>query len=178
MFPYLADNADIRSQTLLLNRQYFRDWKQAFQVRAAQLQHTIKFRAIADDSIDLDPHSYEGGLHFADTMELEKLRNTRSEENNYWDTSFSNRIDLKYPKSYLEKIFRLCEANQIKIIFLYLPGYGAWGSPPKGEMYYKKYGKVLMPPDSLFSDLSNWMDDNHFNSQGAEECTTWLLEKL
>jgi hypothetical protein len=84
----------------------------------------------------------------------------------------------KYPKHYLEKIFRLCKKNNIEISFLYLPAYGTIYKEPINYNYYKNIGKVYIPPSDILDDKNNWRDYDHLNYAGGEKVSNWLVGEL
>jgi hypothetical protein len=72
----------------------------------------------------------------------------------------------------------LCRMNNIRILFLYLPGYGSPQTFPSEWKTYRQYGDLLIPPRVILDNTKNWFDDNHLNKAGAGELTKWIAVKL
>ena len=93
-------------------------------------------------------------------------------------SEFERNFHMKFSRTYLEKIFKICEAKNIKIFFLYLPSYGSNVQIPKEYCTYIKYGKILIPPKKIFEKDLNWHDENHLNQTGAKELSNWLADEF
>jgi hypothetical protein len=37
---------------------------------------------------------------------------------------------------------------------------------------------MLIPPQTIFNDSSNWMDASHLNDKGSEALSNWMAEQL
>ena len=81
---------------------------------------------------------------------------------------------MTYSRIYLKKLSELCIENNIRLKFLYIPGYGSNEKAPLEMMTYQKYGDVLIPPHEIFADPDNWGDENHLNRAGAEKLSEWV----
>jgi hypothetical protein len=44
--------------------------------------------------------------------------------------------------------------------------------------YYKDLGELIILPDSIISNLSNWKDATHFNDLGAALTSDFIVSKL
>jgi len=64
------------------------------------------------------------------------------------------------------------------LMFIYLPESGSGLQIPKDASFYENIAPLLIPPQSIFSEKSNWMDASHLNDKGSEILSTWLAEKI
>ena len=79
---------------------------------------------------------------------------------------------------YLEKTLELAQQNGARVLFLYLPDFGARETQPAFLDWYKKRGSVLLPPQGLLDNPSNWLDHAHLNDRGAAQLAGWLAGEL
>ena len=94
------------------------------------------------------------------------------------DPSYGNRLTLEY----LDKMIKLCEERNIKVIALNTPVYQAWKY--EEPQYYYDYLSQTYPDlelwDYLDADISDdyRRDINHLNKKGAEWFTAIIKERL
>lgn len=98
---------------------------------------------------------------------IERLKNIKSQ--------LPRRIELRYSKNYLEKIVKLAGEHNCKILFLYLPESGSDLRTPLLSEYYKSLSDLIILPDSIINNKSNWKDATHFNDSGAAETSEYLI---
>ncbi len=55
-----------------------------------------------------------------------------------------------------------------------MPSYGNLYKKPNNLDAYTKYGKCIIPPDSIFCNKTNFADYNHLNKKGAASFSSWL----
>lgn len=77
-------------------------------------------------------------------------------------------------KWYLKKMAELAKTEGVTLKFLFLPSYGGHGGRPSEEIFYRRFGEVLTPPDSIFQKPEYWVDGDHLNDNGAALLTCWL----
>jgi hypothetical protein len=73
---------------------------------------------------------------------------------------------------------RLIKAKNIPFVFVYLPDSGSKLKYPKYAEHYKNIAPLLIPPQSILDDRSNWMDASHLNNKGSAEMSVWLAEEI
>lgn len=91
---------------------------------------------------------------------------------------FVEEAKVKYPFAFLDKMIRMVEEKKIPFLFVYLPEYGSKLKNPKYESYYKTIAPVLIPPQLIFDDVSNWMDASHLNDKGSGLLSDWMANQL
>lgn len=94
------------------------------------------------------------------------------------DPSYGNRLTLEY----LDKMIKLCEERNIKVIALNTPVYLAWKY--EEPQYYYDYLSQKYPDLELWDYLDADIPDdyrrdiNHLNKKGAEWFTAIVKERL
>jgi hypothetical protein len=72
----------------------------------------------------------------------------------------------------------LINEKNISLVFVYLPESGSKLRSPKRAEYYRSIAPLLIPPQSVFDDSTNWMDASHLNDKGSEILSEWMASKL
>ena len=93
-------------------------------------------------------------------------------------SELENRFHNRFPMAYVQQIYELCEAHNIKLSFVYIPGYGVPFNPEELNTRYGKYGDLLLPPQYIFNNTNYWADDGHFNATGGNALSVWIAEHL
>jgi hypothetical protein len=86
--------------------------------------------------------------------------------------------ELNYSKHYIKQIVQLAQNNNCKVHFLYLPESGSGMKTPILKDFYIRFGELIILPDSIISNHSNWKDATHFNDTGARKATDFIVNKL
>lgn len=176
IFPYIAETRDVMLAMPLFNRDIFRNYYRHLCYRLEVIKNSL-FHNLENVEIRKDEHGFSS---FQDTASLEMLqrikiiRSIKKPEMGRFERGFF----MKFPGTYLGKIFEICKNKNIKIIFLYLPAYGSKIQIPNEYKTYIKYGRVLIPPAEILNRASNWYDDSHLNLTGARELSGWVAAEL
>lgn len=175
VFPYIASNKDVLIEPVLFNRDYISN-----NYRHIYYKMEIIRDIIFGDSLNNEVNAESFGCRaIDDTMDLTALQQAK---NNYKEdepmSKFATWFYMSWPRSYYEKIAALCKSNQIEITFLYIPAYIEPYRIPDEYNFYGHYGKVLMPPDSIFRNTAYWFDESHLNQTGAKALSSWVAEKI
>ncbi len=183
-FPYAADIGDVIFPELLFNQNYFDNLFVAVQCRF--FYHRDKILSNQPEYAESDilkNHGYFPRAVTADTNALKAIKIKREEkvsrvipENDFQKWGY--RIKYRFAKQYIAKCSLLAAQHHAKLVFLYIPNYGSPLKKPLEFEFYEKYGEVLLPPDSVFSNPSHWGDTDHFNSNGADELSEWVAGRL
>ena len=89
----------------------------------------------------------------------------------------TNSVEQRYTNElYLKKMVELCEENQAKVYFHYLPTFGLIDYQPHQTYFYESYGEIFYPSDSLL-DINYWSDASHLNTLGANIVTRQLVRE-
>ncbi len=177
IFPFLADTKELLISPTFLNRDYFSD---VFKGVSARLEQ-FKTRAIFQEKYpenDLNLYGYGESDRIASEEEFLKNKEGWSKWTKRRGSPELEKIQLKYPYAYLTKTINLLNDKKIPFIFVYLPESGSNFQAPLRLDFYKQYGQVLILPDSILKNPTNWMDDMHFNNQGAGQVSEWMAKKL
>jgi hypothetical protein len=176
IFPYIAESRDVFAPALLYNRDILADMKETILYKLALIQK--RFSSKSDDiPVSSEPFGFASSPDTATAQFLSEIAQKRSRQYAQMP-AYERNFYMKYPRSYLQKIGKLCSANEIKLFFLYLPGYGPHPSLPKENETYTRYGEVLIPPDSIISDIYYWKDEDHCNQAGAASLSGWLAGEI
>jgi len=177
MFPYLAETKDIFLTPTLINRDYFSD---IYNGALARLEY-FKAKYVFNKRI-MEPTTELYGYGAADRIgtEAEFAKNVTAWQKRLkrFEPESIEKIKMKYPIAYLSKMIRMIKEKNILVIFVYLPEYGSKLKRPKYAEYYQNAGSLLIPPQFIFDDASNWMDDTHLNDKGSELLSEWMAEQL
>lgn len=177
IFPYLASTRDLFLSPTLFNRDYFSDLFYGMSARLEQFKSCCIFRKDYGE-----PGTERYGYASSDrTSTEEELKENETE----WTKRLSRnedktieKLQAKYPLAYLNKTIRLLNEKKIPFLFIYLPEYGSALKSPKYAAYYQNKAPLLIPPQHILNDASNWMDAGHFNDKGSGLLSEWMAEQL
>lgn len=159
-FSYFADGEDLLSPTAFFHHNYIGDL-------ADGLYNRLKNFKGPEDTLAYPTLScgYEGIPYLLpfDTTDAQ---------------TFVNENNPSVNLNFLQKSLALLKKHQVKVLFLYLPQYGRYQSQPDHLNWYRQYGKVLLPPDTLTRTPCFWADRDHLNTEGANWFSQWLSEQL
>ncbi len=176
IFPYIAETSDVLTSMPLFNKDLIADYYNHFYYKLEIIRNSI-FSQTENNNIRIEDYGLRTSHDTASLdflIKIQKQRNIKSPD----FSSNLREFNMKFPRSCLERIYDLCTKKHINIVFLYLPSYESNIKIPKEYKTYINYGKVLIPPESIFKNVTNWHDENHLNETGSKELSTWLAEKL
>jgi len=87
------------------------------------------------------------------------------------------RFEYAVPNRYVREILDLAKAKGVRVVFLYLPGYGK-PQRPYDVRLYDGHGDMIFPAADLIRDDSLWLDADHLNIEGAHRLSTRLPAML
>ena len=176
VFPHIAGTFDVISANPFFNRDLLADIHTHLSYKIELLQEIL----FKNKSVVPARTSDFGFASSADTIAMKNLEKAKTERSK--PKSELNKIEqvffMSYPKIYFKKIHRLCRKNNIEMIFLYIPPYGTIQFVPNEYNTYIRYGKVILPPATLFDNPNNWHDDEHLNQNGANEFSLYLANEF
>jgi len=85
---------------------------------------------------------------------------------------------MSFPRIYLKKLHRICQENNINMLFLYIPPFGTDQFLPDEYKTYIKYGIVMLPPVPIMDNPSNWHDADHLNQTGANKLSLYVTSEI
>lgn len=175
IYPYLANGNEVLEGALALNGSLFSEMYNhlLMNVNFARCKTNLEISEKNTTSSSL--HGYNNIEKIISTQELDLFY--EKEKNNSFDVN-TNSISYRFSDYYLNKIKKLCDARNIDLVFIYLPSYANLNKEPAFKSEYEKWGRVIMPPDSIFNNKSYWKDVAHFNSFGATAYTKFLATEL
>jgi hypothetical protein len=94
------------------------------------------------------------------------------------NTVDTSAIAYRFSNYYLLKLKRLCDLKKVELAFIYLAGYSNINKTPAFLSRYQKWGKVIMAPDSIYTNKTYWKDVAHLNTFGATAYTKFLATQL
>lgn len=176
IFAYVSSNSDVLTEPLLFNRDYLKDNYMHLYYKL-EVIHNLTFGNTTNATIRTENY---GCRNFSDTAPSDMLNNIKTERQKphppepKWESDFN----MAYPRAWYTRIGKLCRDNNISIIFLYIPAFGEPYKLPEEYSTYTQYGKVLMPPDSLFGNIHYWFDEGHLNKAGAKALSEWIAAQI
>jgi len=177
IFPYLANTKDLLVSPTIVNRDYFSDVFMGVSARLEQFKAKYIFLEKYPEP-DLNPYGYGESDRKATDEEFSKNKRGWIKWVKRRSSPEIEQIQLKYPYSYLLKTINLLKIKNIPFVFVYLPESGSNFRKPLRLDFYKQFGEVHTLPDSILNNQANWMDDMHFNNDGAGLVSEWMAEQL
>lgn len=175
IFPFLANGKEVLEGTLALNGRIFRGIYDHLLMNINYFRCNIKLETADKNTALPITHGYNN---------LERTETPEALEKHYAEELAQNEGPKKispayhFSNYYLQKIKTLCDKKKVELVFLFLSSYGNPGKTPAFLEEYKKMGKVIIGPDSIFNNKSYWKDGAHFNSRGATAFTKFLATQL
>ena len=185
VFSHVADEADILGAPLLINLNYMHDI-----VRLPFRQVTLAAETLAPEEFGLkrkwSPDDYDGstinntrvvsarGVALTpprDTvLPLEELKkvaeeHARSKNTHMLGARFAD-LEYAYPMHYLNGMLDLAKQRGVKVVFMYLPGYGLPDAPYDMKPYQGHGDMISANPVLRHTDY--WFDADHLNATGAQ----------
>ncbi len=176
IFPYIAETADVFAPPLLFNRDILADMRESIYYKLTIIQKYFS-STLEHVSVSSDEFGFASSPDTASAKTLSEVDKRRSLPEPSMCVAERN-FYMKYPRTYLHKIGELCSTRNIKLYFLYLPGYGSHMQLPKENATYVKYGEVLIPPDSISRNTFYWKDEDHLNQAGATSLSKWICGEM
>lgn len=177
VFPYLAESNDLWRSFVFFNQRYLLNIWKGIVVRFEYL----KFRLFQEDYKPNDGQPDFGYLLSTQIAPLEVIHQNEID----WQNRVSKtkpaiirNLELNYSIHYLKKIVKLAENNNCKVLFLYLPESGSGIKAPLLKEFYNDLGELIILPDSIISNHSNWKDATHFNDSGAMNASQYVAFEL
>ncbi len=200
LFWRLADARDILNGPWVINADLL-SMMAEFPLRQTQLFLKSSIPALFDGmQTSFNPAKYEGA-HWNDTWEIHGFNEVRTIEHTEADfdaevkhltEQFNQKQALgqrltfpvfspysllyRYNFVYLEKIIKLAQAKNVRILFLYLPFFHG-PEKPIHEAFLESHGTFLNPQKGLL-DARNWQNAEHLNVYGARWLSDWMGHAL
>lgn len=177
IFPYLAKTSDLLLPPTPIDRDYFSDLFFGASARLEYFKATCIFRnKYPEPTTDL--YGYAGSEREVSEIELKENQNAWEKRLGRTQYQAIEKIQMKYPMAYLDKMISLLQKKNISFVFVYLPEHGSMLKSPKYAAYYRNRGPLLIPPQSIFDNTANWMDASHLNDKGSELLSEWMAGQL
>lgn len=175
VFPHIAQSKAVVFPSLFFNKLLVSNVWTHFSYKLEIFQEGV----YNYDSIAPIRKSDYGFVTSADTVSIDILNQIRAEKSKpkAVTPTFEEDFHQCFPRSYTKKISDLCAEQHVKLHFLYIPSYGSADKPNDYDEYIK-YGDVMLPPKTIFNNVSNWHDDGHLNLGGSEELSLWISDYM
>lgn len=178
VFPYLAESKDLFGSFVLFNQRYFSAIWKGIVVRFESLKTKIWYGKVSLPTDLYSEYAYLSSSEVVSDKDLEQNRKAWKKRLSKNKLPLLRQLELNYSKHYLEKIVRLASDNNCKVLFLYLPESGSHLGQPLLMQYYRQYGDVIILPENIVQNKSNWKDAGHFNDTGARETSGYIVSCL
>jgi hypothetical protein len=178
-FPYIAEGKDIIFPKSILNFNLIRDWIKAVKIRLQYLKDRYLLNLNIGNSTlsDSNKFGFEINPESITFEELETRKTLFENQLKFYENYFLSKILFRFNRTYLKSISELTY-GKTKIIFLYIPNYNTSKKRPFDYEFYKNYGDVWLPPDTIISNPENWANYTHFNYEGAKKISYWVSGKI
>lgn len=175
IYPYLANGREVLEGALALNSRLFPELYNHLLMNINYTRCNFDFETAEANTTNPFLHGYN---NIEKTISPDKLDEFYKEETQNKETINTNSPSYRFSNYYLSKIKKLCDTKNIELVFLYLPSYANVNKTPAFKSEYEKWGKVIIGPDSIFSNKNYWKDVAHFNSFGADAYSRFLAGEL
>jgi len=177
IYPYLATGNEVLEGALALNGNLFSEIYNHLLMNINYSRCRIKIETPEVNSENPPKHGYSNIDRVLDenildefyANEKERLANTKINPNT---------LAYRFSDYYLNKIKNICDKKKVELVFIYLAGYANINKEPAFKSYYEKWGKVILAPDSIYTNKNYWKDVAHLNSAGANAYTKFLATQL
>jgi hypothetical protein len=177
VFPYLAEGPDLFGSAVFFNQRYPMALWKGLVIRFEYLKWMIFGNQSEQGNPNAD-HGFFPSESIAGEPDLSQNRNSWVKRLARRKSSLLRNMETRYSRHYLEKMVSMAEANQSRVVFLYMRESGSGLQEPLLADYYRSVSPVLILPDSLFSNPENWSDAMHLNARGAALASENIAEQL
>ena len=177
IFPYLATTKDLLKTPTPFDRDYLADIFNGASARLEYFKAKFIFRKTYPEPYP-ELYGYAATDRIVTEIELKENQEAWQKRQKRKEIPAVEKIQMKYPLAYLEKMIGLIKEKNIPFLFIYLPEYGSKQKSPKYASYYQHIAPLLIPPQEILDEPSNWMDASHFNDKGSGLISEWLTEQL
>lgn len=177
VYPYLANGSEILEGAAALNGNIFPEIYDHLLMNINYSRCLSELETTEINSESSPKHGYNNIDRILDQKTLDEFyfkEQIRLSENKV-DTSA---LAYRFSNYYLSKLKKLCDTKQVELVFVYLAGYANINKEPAFKPLYEKWGKVIMAPDSIYSNKTYWKDVAHLNTFGATAYTKFLATQL
>jgi hypothetical protein len=177
VFPYLAENGDLFGSFVMFNQRYFKNIVNGAAVRFEQLKEFV-FKNDHKTEIIKNGFGYLPSTQLASTQDFVENSMNWQERNSKIKPRMLREAGLNFSKHYVKKIVQLAQNHNCHVVFLYLPESGSEIKKPLLIDFYKKFGELIILPESIISDHANWKDATHFNNSGAKKTSAFIVKEF
>jgi hypothetical protein len=177
IFPYLANTRDLILTPTFINRDYFANLFHGTTARLEYFKSRYIFRKNYPESSS-ELYGYGESNRVVTEIELNENRLAWRKRLDRKQIQSIEEMQLKYPFAYLNKMIDLMNEKNIPFLFVYLPESGSKLKNPKCALQYQNFAPLLIPPDSIFEDPTNWMDASHLNDKGSGLISSWMAQQI
>ena len=177
IYPYLATGTEVLEGALALNGNLFPEIYNHLLMNVNYSRCQINLETPEINSEHSPQHGYNNIERVLDEKTLDEFY--KKEKIRLSETKIdTGALAYRFSDYYLSKIKNLCDKKDVELVFVYLAGYANINKEPAFKSYYEKWGKVIMAPDSIYTNKTYWKDVAHLNSAGAEAYTKFLATEL
>lgn len=177
VFPFIADMRDIVNPQVIFNRSYPSNLYNAAISRIMYQKQNMFSEPYKYVYTLRGEYGFSTNTFNADTNLLNRNKERRY-KNRLRSFTWTRNFNLPLSRKWLNNINTLAKENGLTIVFLYIPPYGSPEKEPIEMKTYLQYAPVWMAPDSIFTNKSNWYDEEHLNIKGANNLSTWVARKI
>ncbi|MDP3644538.1 MAG: hypothetical protein Q8S54_15270 [Bacteroidota bacterium] len=177
IFPYLAETEDLLLTPTLFNRDYFSDLFHGGSARLEYFKAKYIFRKKYPEPTS-ELYGYAATDRIVSEFELDENLKSWQFRLSQTNPEIIEKFQSEFPLAYLKKMANIIQEKNIPIRFVYLPDSGSKLHKPKFASFYQDIAPLIIPPQGIFNDKSNWMDASHLNDKGSGVLSAWLAEQI
>jgi hypothetical protein len=175
IFPFLANGKEVLEGALAWNGRLFPEVYDHLLMNITYSRCLLGFEKTVRNPASPPAHGYD---NIEKTMSPELLDRFYKEELDKINAARQSDIAYHFSWYYIKRIKELCDKKKTELIFVFIPSYGNVSKTPAFYEEYKKMGRVILGPDSIFLNKAYWKDAAHFNASGATAFTKFLATQL
>ena len=177
IFPYLAETEDLLLTPTIFNRDYFSDLFHGGSARLEYFKTKYIFRKKYPEPTS-ELYGYAATDRIVSEFELDENLKSWQFRLSQTNPEIIEKFQSKFPLAYLKKMANIIQEKNIPIRFVYLPDSGSKLQKPMYASFYQDIAPLIIPPQGIFNDKSNWMDASHLNDKGSGVLSAWLAERI
>lgn len=177
-FPIIADKEDVLLPELFPNVFLFRDYMYRIQSRYSYYKHQLVPRQENITEWNQRSFGYLPNSNSISAEELEKHLQAKLNSPLFYLGEDFRDIEFGMGKKYMQKIHLLAKENNVELVFLYLPFFGAPVERPVEYDFYSQMGEIWSPPSEILDAPEHWSDLYHVNDVAATKLAAWITDKL
>ncbi len=176
MYGYMAPTEDLLNPATRLYQAYPKDFKNSLVVKWEQVkQHLYPTKEYKPD---LNTYGVGVSEVLADQAFMKDVKERNARQNPHPEQTLQEMIHFYVYWQNLEHIAALCDENGIQFSLCFINQIGRTSGVPRFREKTEQIADLWYPPDSIFQKPEYYSDIIHYNEDGMNALTPFLIENL